>query len=230
MRKRRKMEEHDNPDRWVISYADFITLLFAFFTTLYAISNVDSSKLKMFAGSMKSALKATGTNSSAGTTIIEGIKPISYADVKLEKDIRKTFEKFGKLEGISISRDQRGVLISFGDSVLFDTGSAVIKDEAEPLLSSVISVIKRAQNNIIVEGHTDNIPIKSKYLSNWELSTARAAGVLMYILKENNNMSPERFSTSGYAEYRPVTSNVTPEGRAKNRRVDIVFVSNRYGS
>ncbi|RJP55236.1 MAG: hypothetical protein C4549_08665 [Deltaproteobacteria bacterium] len=230
MRKRRKVEDHDNADRWVISYADFITLLFAFFTTLYAISNVDSGKLKMFAGSMKSAFKTTGTDNSAGTTIIEGIKPINYADVRLEKDIRITFEKFGKLEGISISRDERGVSISFGDSVLFDTGSAVIKDEAEPLLLSVISVIKRTQNNIIVEGHTDNIPIKSKYLSNWELSTARAAGVLMYILKENNNMSPERFSTSGYAEYRPVTSNVTPEGRAKNRRVDIVFVSNRYGS
>lgn len=228
MPKRRKTEEeYENPDRWVVSYADFITLLFVFFTAMYAISHVDLGKLERFAGSMQSAFKTSGAVSDKA--VIEGINPISYDDIQLEKEVRTVFENFDKtvIEGINISRSERGILISLGDSIMFDTGSAEIKDEAKKMLTAVLSVIKKIQNNIVIEGHTDNIPIKSaEYHSNWELSTARAMSVLMYLMQEDG-IRPERFSASGYGEHRPIMSNATPEGRARNRRVDIIIVSKK---
>jgi chemotaxis protein MotB len=220
--KRKKKEEHENVDRWVVSYADFITLLFAFFTVMYAVSHVDTGKLERFTGSVRSAFKA---KTAGGKTIIEGVKPITYADVELEKDVKAEFEKFDDMEGVVISREDRGVLISFGDAILFESGLVDIKDGAKPLLSSAASVIKKTQNKIVIEGHTDNVPVgKSIYRSNWELSTARATSTLMYLLKEYNS-SPERFSAAGYGEYKPVVSNATAEGRARNRRIDILFLS-----
>jgi len=227
MRRRKRAEDHDSTDRWVVSYADFITLLFAFFTTMYAISHVDLGKLEKFAGSMRTAFKSAGSGS--GSAIIDGIKPINYADIALEREIITAFERFERIDGVNITRDDRGVIISFGDSVLFDTASADIRDEAKPYLSVVASLIRRTQNPIVIEGHTDNVPIKNgRYPSNWELSTARATSVLVYFLKEHG-IDPERFSASGYGQYRPVATNTTPEGRAKNRRVDIVFVSRGKG-
>jgi len=229
MRKRKRPEEIDNADRWVVSYADFITLLFAFFTTLYAISHVDAGKLERFEGSMKSALKTSGTTTSR-TPIIEGIKPINYEDARLEKEIQTNFEKSGIIENVVISRDEHGVHISMGDSVLFDMGSADVKVDARPLFTTVAGIIRQTQNVISIEGHTDNTPIRnSRYSSNWELSTARATSVLMSLLNDYH-LNPERFSASGYGEQRPVAPNATPEGRAKNRRVDIIFVSKKDGT
>lgn len=236
MRKRKRREDDsDNPDRWMVSYADFITLLFAFFTTMYAISQVDLVKLDRFAGSMKSALKAP-EHKEAAPPIIEGIKPPNYddtkhyEDAKLEKEIRGNFEKSGIIEHASISRDERGVRISLGDTVLFDTGSAELKEEARPLLSAVAEIIRATHNEIFIEGHTDNIPIRnSRYSSNWELSTARAMSVLMSLLRDYH-FAPERFAAAGYGEHRPIASNASPEGRMKNRRVDIVFAGKKEGT
>ncbi len=226
MKKRKRQDEPENVDRWVVSYADFITLLFAFFTTLYAISQVDAAKLDRFAGSMKSALKSSATTTSS-SSLIEGVKPINYEDAKLEKEIRSVFEKSGIIEGVAISRDERGVRISFGDAVLFDPGAAELRPDAVSLLAAAAGIIRQAQNTIAIEGHTDNAPIRdSRYTSNWELSTARAASVLTSLLQDHH-LNPERFSASGYGEYRPVASNTTPDGRAKNRRVDIIFVNKK---
>jgi chemotaxis protein MotB len=228
MRKKRMTEEHDNTDRWVVSYADFITLLFAFFTTMYAISHVDIGKLEKFSGSMKSAFRATGTDEKR-TAIIEGIRPVNYDDVRIEKDLKSVYEKFDRTEGIDIKRDERGVTISFGDSVLFETGSPDINPDARRLLSSVEPIMRKTGNQIIIEGHTDNVPIKGRrYPSNWELSVARATGVLVYYLREHK-LDPSRFSAAGYGEFKPVASNSDPAGRARNRRVDIIFVSRKDG-
>ena len=229
MRKRRMKDDSDNADRWVVSYADFVTLLFAFFTTMYALSHVDVGKLERFAGSMKSAFKATGSGD-INTNIIEGIRPIPYDDYELEKDIRAMLENFPAMAGIAVSRDNRGVLISLGDSVLFDSASAVIKDEAKPLLLSVAAILKKTSNDILIEGHTDTLTMRSaQYPSNWELSSARATSVLMYFLTDHTN-NPSRFAAAGYGEYKPIAPNTSPEGRAKNRRVDIVFVSVKNGT
>lgn len=224
-KKRRPEEPEDNPDRWLVSYADFITLLFAFFTTMYAISNVDAGKLQKFTGSILSAFK--GKNIVNTGVIIEGIKPFKYEEVELENDIRAVLEKSGRMEGVSIVRDERGVLVSFEDALMFDIGASDIKGEVKPVLAELAALIKKVQNNIVIEGHTDNVPIKSsRYSSNWELSTARGTSVLVTFIKEYN-INPERFSVSGYGEYRPVASNATPEGRAKNRRVDIIFAGKK---
>jgi chemotaxis protein MotB len=228
MRRKRRTEEPDNADRWVVSYADFVTLLFAFFTTLYAISHVDAGKLEKFSGSMKSALKS-GAARTGGSGVIEGIKPINYRDAELEKDIRSVFEKSGILGDVSISRSSRGVFMSFGDAALFDPGSADLKPEAQHLLTVVASVVRQTQNPISIEGHTDNTPIRgSRYTSNWELSTARAVSVLASLVREYG-LPPERFSASGYGEFRPIASNASPDGRAKNRRVDIILDGEKEG-
>ena len=215
-------EPVDNPDRWVISYADFITLLFAFFTTMYAISHVDMGKLERFTGSMKEAFKAQKT--AQHITPIEGIKPIHQESFQIEKDLKVLIQESGKIEGIRITIEEEGVRLSFSDTIIFESGSAEIKDDIKPLLNSILSLIKRTTNRIVIEGHTDNLPVKgSRYSSNWELSSARATSVLMYLLRDGS-IDPSRFSVAGYGEYRPVAPNTTPEGRAKNRRVDIIFI------
>lgn len=219
MKKARKIEEQENTERWVVSYADFITLLFAFFTAMYAISQVDLGKLERFSGSLKTAFKASDSGSSNALDL----SPIQYDYMQIEKDIRSTLEPFLDLGGISIVRVEKGIKVSFGDSLLFQTGSADVRDEAKGMLSAIASIIKRSDYNVIIEGHTDNMPIKSsRYASNWELSTARASSVLMYFINEER-IHPARFSVAGYGEYRPIESNISPEGRSKNRRVDIIF-------
>jgi len=228
MRKRFKTIESDNPDRWVVSYADFITLMFAFFTALYAISQVDAVKLNKFAGSMKEAFRIGGPpEKPETTTIIEGIKPLYIGDIQLEKNAREVLNKAGFVEGITISANSKGIYISLSDLMVFEKGSASVREDAKPLLSLIADIIKNTSNYIVVEGHTDNLPMKSaQYPSNWELSTARAASVLMYFIKEHG-IPPERLSAAGYGEYKPVATNSTVEGRAKNRRVDILFLSRR---
>ncbi len=228
MRRRRLHAEDENPDRWVVSYADFITLLFAFFTAMYAISRVDTGKLQLFAGSMRTAFKAAPVQSSP---VIEGIVPIPEDTLRLEKEVSRAVAALKAPEDISVRRDDRGVVISIGDNLLFDVGQAVVKKSSVPALSAIASVITRVSNHVVVEGHTDNVPVsatgrgaRSVYASNWELSTARATGVLQYFLG-NYGLPAERFSASGYAEFRPVASNATPQGRTKNRRVDIVLLS-----
>lgn len=217
---RRKKEEEDNTDRWVVSYADFITLLFAFFTTMYAISHVDLGKLEMFAGSMRTAFKANGEEKIIN---IVGIKPVDYGIFNIEKELKTAIDKFDKIEGITTVIDDRGLRLILSDSVLFDSGSAILKDKAKEILSQVVPVIKRVKNPISIEGHTDNIPIKNvRYPSNWELSVARAMSVLVYMV-DTHRVDPVRLSAAGYGEWRPIASNVTPEGRAKNRRVEIIF-------
>lgn len=228
MRKRHRTIEFDNPDRWVVSYADFITLMFAFFTALYAISQVDLWKLERFASSVQDAMK-TGEVSKRKetTTIIEGIKPLYIGDIQLERNVKEILNKAGFIEGVTISASSKGINISLSDFTVFDKGSAKIHDDAKPLLSLIADIIKNTNNYIVVEGHTDNLPIKSsQFTSNWELSTARATSVIMYFLKEHG-LPAEKFSAAGYGEFKPVATNATPEGRNKNRRVDILFLSRR---
>lgn len=225
-RKRKTTEDHDNPDRWVVSYVDFITLLFALFTTLYAISHVDQAKLKSFTGSMKTAFKV-GSVDAVDTAVLEGIKVPNYADIGLENELREGFKKFAILEGIVVSRDERGVVVSLGDTLLFESGTAEIRAVARPLFSAVAPVIKQTQRTVIIEGHTDNIPLRnSRFASNMELSAARAAAVFAFLVTEDL-VHPDQLSTAGYGEYRPAASNAAPEGRARNRRIDIIFVSPR---
>lgn len=228
MKKRRDIEDHDRTERWVVSYADFITLLFAFFTTMYAISHVDLGKLERFAGSMKSAFNAKG-DGMAGASVIEGIRPLAPTEAAIEREIMEEFSKSAIIDGITVRRSSRGMVVSFEDSVLFSSGSAEVRRAATPLMEKVAGIIKNTECPVVIEGHTDNIPIRQgRFSSNWELSVARAASVLERLVKDYG-VRPERLSASGYGEFRPVAPNTTPAGRAKNRRVEIVFVFGERG-
>ncbi len=224
MKKRRTPDEPENPDRWVVSYADFITLLFAFFTTLFAISHVDAGKLQEFVGSMKTAFKVAG-GGPVNAAVIDGILPPNYADIGLERELTAELSRFGIIEGLAISRDRRGVVVALGETLLFDSGSAELKREAQPVLAAIAALARKAGRGVRIEGHTDNMPLRnSPFPSNLVLSSVRAGRVYEALLAEGA-AAPERYSVAGYGEHRPVASNAAPEGRIKNRRVEIIFAS-----
>lgn len=209
MRRRRGGHERPSHDRWLISYADFITLLFTFFAALYALSSADQAKMEKFSGSLKQVFKV----------IDEPIQIYEERTTALIEDIRRNIKD---VPGASVKSEPRGVVVTFSDAMLFSSGSAEIKQEAFGVLEKLAGVLNSVPGRIMIEGHTDNVPLaKGKYPSNWELSTARAGSVLGFFI--NKNMSPDRFSIAGYAEFRPLALNDTEEGKAKNRRVEILI-------
>ena len=183
--------------------------MFTFFAALYALSSVDKAKMEQFSGSLNETFK-----------VIE--KPIPLIDTQktvLMEDIKKVT---GDLQGISVKNEPRGVVVTFSDSVLYASGSAELKPEIFPVLEKLSKLLSSVPGKVEIEGHTDNVPISSsKYSSNWELSTARAASMLHFFIQKG--IDPAKYSIAGYAEFRPLESNATEEGRQKNRRVEIVI-------
>ncbi|MCL4490641.1 MAG: OmpA family protein [Nitrospirae bacterium] len=209
MRRRQKEEEHDNTDRWLISYADFITLMFTFFAALYALSSMDTAKMEKFSGSLRQSFK-----------IIE--QPIPLYEEKNKAIVEDVQKVIKGAEGVSVRSEPRGVVVTFSDAALFASGSAEIKPEAFGVLEKMSKFVNTMPKRITIEGHTDNVPVSGgKYSSNWELSTGRAASILHFFIAKG--LDPNRFSIAGYAEYRPVAVNDTEEGRKKNRRVELVI-------
>lgn len=227
MRRRRRFDDHENSDRWVVSYADFITLLFAFFTVMYAISRVDSNKLGQFVGSTRAAFGPRTPQ--PAKPLIEGIAPVIPGGEQARHDAVRMIEMAGAAGLVSVRPDERGIVLSMGEHVLFDAGGAEVKSSADGALAAVAAILRKSGCNAVVEGHTDSLPISnSRYASNWELSSSRATSVLARLIGEFD-VAPEKLSAAGYAFYRPVASNATPEGRARNRRVDVVLLLERAG-
>ncbi|MBN2653644.1 MAG: OmpA family protein [Nitrospirae bacterium] len=214
MRSRRKREEeHENHERWLVSYADFITLMFTFFVALYALSSLDQGKAQKFTSSLKQAFK-----------VIDD--PIPLHDTRSKEMVELLRGVISQTSGITVKEEPRGVVITFSDGVLFKSGSAEVKKDILPVLKELSEKFRDINGHFIVEGHTDNLPIASdKYPSNWELSAARAGSVVAHLV--SIGIDPERFSVAGYAEYRALESNLTEEGRARNRRVEIVVKNNK---
>ncbi|MFH1856701.1 MAG: OmpA family protein [Candidatus Omnitrophota bacterium] len=165
------------------------------------------------------------------------IQKRQYEDIKKINELTKELEDMNstlamlqnnlkdeiKRGDVSVEKETRGIVVTFVAEVLFDSGKAVIKEEGVDMLEKTASVLKKVDNDISIEGHTDNIPIKySGWKSNWELSTARALSVLHYLV-EDQNLNPEKLSATGLGEYHPIASNEIPEGRQKNRRVEIII-------
>lgn len=252
-RKKKHDEEHENLERWLVSYADFITLLFAFFVTMYAISRVDEQKLGSAVESLQRALgslipvqitqRDAGAFTPTSAPIGKGI--INDLDLRLAEKERKAFEKLvseiqreieKNLTGIEQRKrppfnqikyilEKRGLVIRVPDSLFFNSGEASIRPEFIPILNALGKSLETLPNLIRIEGHTDSVPIQTaKFPSNWELSTARATTVVRYLLS-TFNFKPEKLSATGFAEFRPIASNSTPEGRSLNRRVDVVILS-----
>ena len=199
----------DYINRWVVSYADLVTMLLALFMVLFAVSqNVTKYQAKMIA---EHHLDISKNLAAEQVEQLEELKVLFSENIEQNKNI--TFLK-----------DGRGLVIRLNNSVIFDEGSAIIKEDASKTIDGIIDTISKIDNNILVEGHTDSTPINNdKFPSNWELSTARATNIIAYMLK-SKKVEPKRLSAVGYGEYMPVADNTSSEGRLLNRRVDIIIL------
>ena len=225
-------EKPENHERWLLSYADFITLLMIFFIILYSMSAVDSKKYAQLAGSLNVSLNG-GEGVLNQSIVMENVKSNDILEEKRKLEaVKKKIEEYLKAnnldKAVKLDLEERGLVISLKDTVLFDTGRAEILPDSMLKLIEIGNTLTSIDNYIRIEGHTDNIPINTRiYKSNWDLSVLRATNVV-HLLINSSHIHPQRLSAIGYGEFRPLSDNSTPEGRSSNRRVDIVIIKNKY--
>ncbi|GAA0079362.1 flagellar motor protein MotB [Clostridium sp. CTA-5] len=231
---KKKKESKENSERWLITYSDLITLLMVLFVILYASSNVNKEKYDQITKSFQQAFSIGSEQGAIVGSEIESVNvdnAVISEESKLDgvKDKVDNLIKESDLNGsISTSIQERGLVISFSDNIFFNSGDATIKEDYKKKLISISKVLNDIDNYIRVEGHTDNVTINTTYFhSNWQLSSIRASNVVEFLVNEGK-VSPKRLSSVGYGEYRPTKSNDTEEGRATNRRVDIVILNSKF--
>ena len=231
-------------DRWMVSYADFMTLLFALFVVLYAFARADQKKQAQVSEAIDKAFQVLGVFSGAARqqagsggaeegaiplNIVMGEDVMSPARVKddlnhIRRDLEQRLSNQVATHTVSIQMGRDGLVISLREAGFFSSGSATPKPETLPTLRQIAASLSPAPYDLRIEGHTDNIPIHTpEFDSNWELSSARATRIARLFL-DLKALSPDRISAAGYAEFHPVASNGTAEGRARNRRVDLVVL------
>ena len=213
--------ESGDKDRYLITYADLITLLLGLFIILYAISNIDAHKYQRVVNAAGDIFGNRSKIVALNNNIVN--KP-SVPELSLKAELTKLIDKYHYNNSIRLEQNARGITIHLLDDILFASGSANLADGSLMILNRLAKILKELPNDIRVEGHTDNVPINtSAFPSNWHLSVARALNTAYYLIK-NEELNPEKISIIGYSEYKPIDSNATPEGRATNRRVDIVII------
>ena len=217
----------DDPDkdRYLITYADLITLLLGLFIILYAISNIDLNKYTKMMTAMENIFGNREVTASLETLTSTG-KPkiISSGIDELKAKLEKVILQQEFSNSVSLEENARGITIHIMENILFASGKAELTSTSRLILGELAGILSKLPNDIRVEGHTDNLPINSPaYASNWHLSVARALNTA-YFLINDQKINPEKVSIVGYAEYKPIADNTTVEGRAKNRRVDIVII------
>lgn len=233
-----KHEERENHERWLVSYADFITLLFAFFVVMYSISSINEGKYRTVSQSIKAALNPLANQSGANQVFSvgeaklaqQGQNPTDAKEVTL-RHIRRMVQvvKDKKMKDlvafVSIVQTVNGdIVITIPDRLLFNSGEAAVRPEALPFLEGISGALVELNRHTKVEGHTDNVPIRTaQFASNWELSAARAVMVVR-VLSELYGVPADHLAAVGHADTRPVTGNLDPEQRAKNRRVEIIVL------
>jgi chemotaxis protein MotB len=233
LRRRRRIQRHTNHERWLVSYADFITLLFAFFVVMYSAAQLDKRRAGQLATAIQTAFRQYGSlppqPADVGGLAARGVPtnlPIGNTEPDDFNLLRKRVEDALAEEiatgEVAVRVTAEGLVISLREVGFFDTGSAEIRPSSRSAFDRLAAVLQTANSDLRVEGHTDNVPIhNSRFSSNWDLSTARATATIR-LLMTKYNFAPQRLAASGYAEYRPIASNATAEGRSMNRRVDIV--------
>ncbi len=250
--RRRQHEEPENLERWLVSYADFITLLFAFFVVLYAISSVNEGKYRVLSSSLVEAFD----------TIPRSIKPVQVGEInRIKRDslidnaglpehdspadeygnedpsrlnlaamadeIEQAMRDLIEREMINVRRSDNWLEVEINTNILFASGSATLVEPSEPVLRKIAKILAPFPNPINVEGFTDNLPINTTvYPSNWELSAARAASVVH--LFSRHGVVPDRMTALGYGEHRPVADNGTSAGRSRNRRVVLAILAEGF--
>lgn len=255
-RKKQKKAEPDTSERWMATYLDLVTLLLIFFIIMYTMSRVDAQKYATVANSLSLVLngQARSVLQNQGPSLVDGLSgAFTPGNVENqagnEEQIRaikqeiteylaeqavEEIDPAGKTEirqlteYVVIMEQERGLVISFKDAVLFASGSDVLTAQARVIIREVGKSLLDIPNYIRVEGYTDNAPINTEaYPSNWELSFSRVASVI-HVLQAEAGLSPERLSGVGYGEYRPLVPNVDAAGMAMNRRVDILILREKY--
>ena len=241
---RSKRQPAENQDRWLLSYADFVTLLFAFFVVMFATSQVNKKRMANMAAAYSSYLggeesteRVLAADSALMGAPADGVAPtpgnhslrerLTRAEmIPIKKRVEKRLATLMAADKVALRLLPRGLVLSLREAAFFDTGKDTFRSGAKPLLREVGQAMQEiTYQPIRLEGHTDNVPILTKdFSSNWDLSTARAIQV-MNALKDEFGLSPERISVTGHGAVRPIADNRTREGRAANRRVDIVILS-----
>ncbi len=244
-RRRRGEEEHENHERWLVSYADFITLLFAFFVVMYSLSSLNEGKYRIMSDSVVNAFRNIATNSNSPRIIsspIPSIRPSpppSAADSaeadearkskaervrNMAEEIRKVLAPLVADGQVRVTEGAFGITVEINASVLFAPGEAQLGADAVRALRAVAQVVAGAEFPVTVEGHTDIAPIATPmFPSNWELSAVRASSVVRLFV--DGGVRPARLTAAGYGDQRPVADNASAEGRARNRRVTILIES-----
>jgi len=264
MSRKKRHEEHANHERWLVSYADFITLLFAFFVVLYSSSQVDKRKVGKLSLAIQVAFQQMGVFETSNTKMpLSTTEAMPFQDAQVIENVVRTDDlrrivqpgqgvmsnAVGSSEMIGIQteiekalspeirahvvvlKEQReGLVISLREIGFFDSGSASLRESSEDAIGRLASILSQRSEMLRIEGHTDNVPIhNSQFQSNWELSTERATE-LIKVFVTRYHFAPDRLAAAGYAEFHPVDTNITPEGRAHNRRVDIVVLKSNIDS
>lgn len=238
MRRRRQEEEPDNHERWLVSYADFITLLFAFFVVMYAISSVNENKYRALAASLGAAFTGVPTvvEPVVRTTVPVKLPPRRPKEsealrrerdqmTKIARDILDVLAPLVDQGKVRVTQLSRGITVEINASVLFAPGEAKLATASNDALQAVAEVLKNDHREIQVEGHTDDIPIaNASFPSNWELSAVRASSVVR--LFAQNGVAESRLTAVGYGATRPVDDNATAQGRLRNRRVQVLISAN----
>jgi chemotaxis protein MotB len=238
MARKKYEEESDNHERWLVSYADFITLLFAFFVVMYAISSVNEGKYRVFSSSLLRAFDPHGTQPAATSDAAPVLQPLPLVQRRAAVALRREKEYMTGIarslqrllaplvsEGkVRVTQNGRGVSVEINASVLFAPGEAKLTEESGQALKVVAVLLKDDSHAIQVEGHTDNVPINNPiFPSNWELSATRASSVVRLFI--DSGVAEARLTAVGHGANLPVGTNDTPEGRARNRRVAVTILS-----
>lgn len=258
MSRRKRIPQHTNHERWLVSYADFITLLFAFFVVLYSSAQVDKRKVGELAMAIQVAFQKMGIFEASNTkpAVVQS-EPMPFSKVqmidnvvprvenldrlvnsphgplttaqpsmeKIQKQLQAALHPELKNHTVSITSTKEGIVVSLREAGFFASGSAGLRPGASNTLADFVKVIAPYRVRVRIEGHTDNVPIhNSRFDSNWDLSTARATEIIKVFISQYG-IAPDRLSAAGYGEYYPVASNNTADGRAMNRRVDLVILT-----
>jgi len=241
MKHRKRSRTHISHDRWLVSYADFITLLFAFFVVLYSAAQVDKRKIGKLAAGIQTAFEQLGPFPATGPPrMLPTPTPVSFNNpppgpvpqppeqnrdlILLRKQLEEALAEQILRGEVALRSAPDGLVISLREAGFFESGSADMRVESEPAFSRMATLLAAQRYALRIEGHTDNLPIhNSQYSSNWELSTARSTKMIRLLITQYH-FAPQRLSAAGYAEYHPIARNDSAEGRALNRRVDVVIL------
>ncbi|MFW5718978.1 MAG: OmpA/MotB family protein [Halanaerobium sp.] len=220
---------------WMTTFGDMMTLLLVFFVLLYSFSSMDVEKFQGFISALQSQLGILdgGETVTENPNIDAGTLGEDYAQApqniqQIMRELDNYIEKNNLSDRVDVENKRKGLVVSLTGEILYEQGRADIRDQGSEVLAMISEILRDLPNDIMIEGHTDNVPIRTdEFPSNWELSTARAVNVIKFLIEERD-FDPARLSAAGYAENRPVAENDNAEGRAKNRRIEVVVLNSQY--